>query len=303
MLAPIVLFVYNRVEHVKKVIEHLGACEMASSSVLYIISDGAKKEDEEKVAEVRKYIKTIIGFADVIVEERENNYGIEKSEIEAITRLINKYDKLIILEDDLVVGKYFLEYMNKALDKYEDNKEVFYISGYMYENIRSNIPDTVFSKLPSTWGWATWKDRWDRFQMPPEHPETIYNNKELLYKYCYDNSYADFGAMLKTQALETKYTWDICWYVSMFYNNGLVLLPKNTLVANIGFDGSGVHGDDAGYGGKVKNIDFKVMSYPDAIEENPKHRKILARNIRKWSLKRRIKAKIIRGWNRCILRK
>ena len=297
MMAPIVLFVYNRLDHVMRVIEHLSACELASESILYVVSDGAKPGDERKVEEVREYLKTISGFVDVIVEERESNYGIEESEVEAITRLINIHGKLIILEDDLLVGKYFLDYMNKALDKYVNEKDVFYISGYQFGYIK-NMPQTAFSKLSCTWGWATWKDRWDKFEMPPIHPEEIYNNPQRMYEFCYDNAFKDFGTMLVSQAENNEFTWDICWYINMF-NNGLVLLPRQTLVYNMGFDGSGVHGDNSGSPismGKVSNS--KIMFYPDEISEKCEYRKMMAKALKRWTLKRKLKGRV----NRCMLK-
>lgn len=132
MLAPIVLFVYNRLKHTRIVVEHLARCDLADKSFLYIISDGPRNGDEEKVQAVRRYCKNIQGFRRVIVEEKEENWGIERSEVEAITRLIGEFGKLIILEDDLKVNSGFLKYMNEGLDRYKEEKEVFYIGGYMY---------------------------------------------------------------------------------------------------------------------------------------------------------------------------
>lgn len=112
-LAPITLFVYNRPDHTNKTIEALKKNKFAKESELFIFSDGPKKqEDASKVKEVRKYLKTIDGFNDVFIKESEKNKGLANSIISGVTEVINKYRKVIVLEDDLITSPVFLEYMN-----------------------------------------------------------------------------------------------------------------------------------------------------------------------------------------------
>ena len=120
-LAPIILFVYNRPEHTKKTLESLKINELASESSLFIFSDGSKNENDKKsVDEVRKYISTISGFKEIKIILREKNLGLADSVISGVTEVIEKYGKAIVLEDDIVTSKYFLKFMNEALDFYED---------------------------------------------------------------------------------------------------------------------------------------------------------------------------------------
>lgn len=300
MLAPIVLFVYNRMEHTRIVVEHLAKCELAEKSLLYIISDGPKNGDEEKVHAVREYCKSIRGFEQIVVEEKEENWGIERSEVEAITRLIGKHGKLIILEDDLKVNSGFLKYMNEGLDRYEKEKRVFYIGGYMYGSLPSALPETMFLKMPSTWGWATWKDRWDKFEMPPRSPQKIYLDKEERYLYTYDDSCPVWGEMLEQQSKVDDYTWDVCWHVSLYRNGGLVLLPRDTMVYNIGFDGSGVHKATGGEVDSTWNEDGGFQGVlPKKVEEKKIYRKVVGYMLKmrynRHPMKQRIKKMIMRS--------
>ena len=164
-LAPIILFVYNRPEHTKKTVEALKSNLFASESLLFIFSDGYKNQNDKRAVEdVRKYISTISGFKEIKINLKDNNLGLANSVISGVTEVINKYDKAIVLEDDIITSKYFLKFMNEALDFYEEDKRIYSISGY---NFPIKIPESYQHKIyisprPSSWGWATWKDRWEK---------------------------------------------------------------------------------------------------------------------------------------------
>ena len=133
MNAPIVLFVYNRLEHTRLTVEALQKNELANQSELFIYSDAAKNKNEQfKVYNVRKYIDNIDGFKKVTIFERKKNLGLANSIIDGVTNIVNKYGKIIVLEDDLVTSSFFLRYMNDALTKYKGNKRIWEVGGYVY---------------------------------------------------------------------------------------------------------------------------------------------------------------------------
>ena len=107
-LAPIVLFVYNRLWHTQQTVEALKKNKLADQSKLYVYSDGAKNEGTKiEVQKVREYIKTINGFSEVEIIEREHNYGLANSIIDGVTKVVKNHGKIIVLEDDLVSGPFF----------------------------------------------------------------------------------------------------------------------------------------------------------------------------------------------------
>ena len=164
-LAPIVLFVYNRPWHTKQTIEALQKNELAKDSELFIYSDAPKnKEAEKQVKEVRDYIKTISGFKKVTIIEREKNYGLAKNIIEGVTEIVNKYGKVIVLEDDLITSPYFLRFMNEALNFYENEEKVWHISGWNYPIDTNGLGDAFLWRLMNCWGWATWANRWKYYE-------------------------------------------------------------------------------------------------------------------------------------------
>lgn len=243
-LAPIALFVYNRQDHAHRTIEALKMNTLAKESELYIFSDAPKDQEAiESVAKVREYLKSVSGFKSVTINERKENFGIEKSIITGVTELINKYGKIIVLEDDLVSSPDFLSYMNEALELYKDEEKVYSITGYSFTTnslgVRAN--NTYFLNLSSAWSWATWKNRWSIFENTSSEDANILKiNKDVRSKFNIDDSY-NYAGMLEEQLSKGATTWDIDWYWSTFKKGGLTLYPQKALVNNIGFDGSGVH--------------------------------------------------------------
>ena len=241
-LSPIVMFVYNRPWHTQKTIEALRNNELASESELFIYADNAKnKKINNQVLKVRKYIKKIEGFKNVTIIEREKNWGLSKSIIDGVTKVINKYGRVIVMEDDLVVSPYFLMYMNASLCKYVDEVKVIQIAGYMFPlNIDIN-EDALFLPLTSSWGWASWKRAWDLFDINATSYEQLKNDSLLRERFNLNGAY-DYYSMLENQLDGKIDSWAIRFYLTSFLSNSLILYPRETLVINNGFDGTGTHG-------------------------------------------------------------
>src|SRR5215813_11349424 len=162
-LPPIVMLAYKRKDTLQRTVEALKNCFLASECELYIFADGAKgKKDQKKVDEVREYLKTIDGFKKIHIHLAEKNRGISVSIIEAVTKIFSKTDRVIVLEDDIMVTRNFIHFMNESLSRYQDEDSVFSISGYNYpfKAKKNEHYDAYFLPRACSWGWATWKDRW-----------------------------------------------------------------------------------------------------------------------------------------------
>jgi GT2 family glycosyltransferase len=123
-LAPILLFTYNRPSHTRQTLEALLNNKLAKESELFIFSDGYKNDnDKENVLKVRNIIHSIEGFKQVHIIENAYNFGLAKNIIEGVTQVIDKYGKMIALEDDLITSPYFLTFMNEALEKFENEEK------------------------------------------------------------------------------------------------------------------------------------------------------------------------------------
>jgi len=265
-LAPIVLFTYNRPWHTIQTVEALKKNELAQDSELFIFSDGWKNEnDKPKVLEVRDYLKTIDGFKKVTIIEKDKNWGLAANIIDGVTKIVNEYGKVIVLEDDLVTSPFFLKFMNEALMRYKDEEKIMHISGYMHPIRKKGVPDTFFLKPTSCWGWATWKRAWKYFERDPEKQINLLNKKQKR-DFNLNNSY-DYWLQVKLNYKGKLYTWAIFWYLSVYLQGGLSLHPRDSLVKNIGLDASGTHV------GKAPEYEVELSmkdswEFPNIIEEH-----------------------------------
>ncbi|MCF7560323.1 hypothetical protein L3X39_06690 [Sabulilitoribacter multivorans] len=242
-LSPIVLFAYNRPMHTKKVLDALAINPEAKESELYIFCDGPKlkisSDGLNNINEVVNIAKSENRFKNVYVRINKKNKGLAKSIIEGVTEVVEKYGRIIVLEDDIEVSSGFLKFMNDALKLYESNDNIMHISGYMYPH-KEDLPETLFFNVPLCWGWATWSNSWQRFS-----EDSIYLWNELKHK----KKFKDFdkfgGDYLSSQLAHNitgkLNTWFVKWHASVMLQKGYTLFPRKSMVQNIGFDNSGVH--------------------------------------------------------------
>jgi hypothetical protein len=265
-LAPIVLFVYNRPEHTKQTVEALQKNELAIESELFIYSDAAKNIGvKAKTDEVRKYIKSINGFKRVTVIKREKNWGLAASIIDGVTKIVNEYGKVIVLEDDLVTSPYFLKFMNDALELYKDEEKVWHISGWNYPIKIDGLDDVFLWRLMNCWGWATWKGRWKHYEKDADKTISEFN-KEDIKRFNLDSA-QNFWNQVTGNKEKKINTWAIFWYVAIFKKDGLCLNPSQTFVENIGHDGSGVNcGESEAYAANISM--HKDIKFVSKINEN-----------------------------------
>jgi hypothetical protein len=240
-LAPIVLFIYNRPRHTEQALAALAANPLAIESDLIVYADGPKKpEHANSVREARAIIQGATGFKSISLIERKGNFGLARSIISGVTDTCNSYGRAIVVEDDLVVAPGFLSYMNLALNRYANEERIMQISGYMFPVERpQELPSTFFLKLSSTWGWATWRRAWSLFE---GDIEILINKMKSVDAYQFDvNGSYPYMATLLDQQRGLVNVWGVRWYASMFLQRGLCLHPSQSLVNNIGMDGSGEH--------------------------------------------------------------
>jgi glycosyltransferase involved in cell wall biosynthesis len=232
--APIALFVYRRPDHLARVLATLRANQEAGASILYIFSDGPKDETTARdVAQVRAMLRDLRDFGRVEVVHRENNFGLSRNIIDGVTQVLSEHEKVIVLEDDIVVGKYFLRYMNDALALYGKEERVASITGYCYP-VALPVEETFFIRGAECWSWATWRDRWATFNRNGSELLAGLNAKNLVYEFDYSGNMA-FTQMLKSQIAGLVDSWAIRWHASCFLRDMLTLYPGRSLVQNIGF--------------------------------------------------------------------
>jgi len=298
MLSPICLFVYNRLSCLKKTIESLQNNELANKSILYIFSDGPRTDNDiNAVNQVRDYIKTIKGFFDIKIVDRSENIGLADNIINGVNQVVHSHGKIIVLEDDLVTGKYFLQFMNDSLKVYEKETKVISINGYSYFDSKGS-DETYFLKTADNLGWGTWDRGWEIFEDNGQILLEKIKEKELEFEFNRNNSYP-FVEMLENQIKGLNDSWAIRWYASAFLNNKYTLYPKHSLVYHIGAS------KDATNYTKRSNDPLDVPLYNGKIEvEKIKVQEIevLGKNYNKFLLKykRSLFVRILSKLNRMI---
>lgn len=243
MIAPVAMFVYNRVDNTQKTIEHLLANTLAKDTDLFVFSDGGKDEKSWKlVNEVRTYLHKVKAEVEIshalksmtIIERPENIY-LERNITEGIAQVFESYDRIIVLEDDIVTSPYYLQYMNDAFEMYKDVPKIMHVSGFT--NLDLTSPEFYFTLHMSGWGWGTWRDRW-------QHNFVHFESREeaLQGMTPEDQDAIQYGGVFPClKSLDKRpIPWDICWEIAIYKAGGLCLTPHHTLVRNIGLK-NGTH--------------------------------------------------------------
>ena len=263
--APLVVFVYNRKDHAQKCLENLANNHHAADSDLYIFSDGAKSEKGlPKVHEVRDYLESVkdtLGFKSVNITYAEKNKGLAKSVISGVTEVINKYGKVIVTEDDLVTHVNYIDYMNEALDFYQNDEHIYSISGYCLPQLQRETDDVYFTHRGSSWGWATWADRWNKIDWSMDH--FLKNKWNPIMRYKLAKAGLDLYIMMKNQHKGVIDSWAVRWVYHQTQHDLMTVYPSHTLLHNVGFDGSGTHQQEMG-NETYDNLDavkYKLVPY------------------------------------------
>ena len=269
-LAPIVLFCYNRPEHTRQTLQALSENILADKSRLYIFCDGPKPEADEnqfrKIKEVQEIAKSKNWCSEVEVIQQQSNKGLANSVIEGVTQIVNQYGKVIVLEDDLITSKYFLEYMNTALEKYKEEMKVMQVSGHQFPVKQwKKKQEALFLPFTTSWGWATWKRAWDCFDINATGYLILKNDLRLRKKFDL-NTNGFFSGMLFRQIESSEIdSWAIRWWWTVFSKNGLVLFPSISLISNIGFGEEATHTKENIEKLKPLNSLARIAVFPESI--------------------------------------
>jgi hypothetical protein len=241
-LAPIVLFVYNRLAHTTATVEALQKNTGASESELFIYSDGAKSESgRAEIDKVRQYVHSIQGFKTIHIIEKDYNMGLSASVIAGVSEVLQQHDQVIVIEDDLITANDFIEYMNEALSFYQDDLSIYSISGYTFPSPhRDEIKGDVFLyPRPASWGWATWKNRWVKADWNMPDFDRFSKDRTAIRSFLRGGE--DMFMMLLKQQKGLIQSWAIRWAYTHYKHQAYSLYPVQSKVRSIGTDSSGTN--------------------------------------------------------------
>ena len=240
-LSPVGICTYTRINHLKMTIEALKENTLAKQTEVYIFSDAPSPGDEKKVTKVREYLFSIKGFKKTTIIERKTNCGVANC-IGGVEQLLKSYGKLIFMEDDVVTAPGFLEFMNNALHYYENDQRILSISGYTPPINATKYCADDFFVLPrfNAWGFGIWKDRYETI-IPiskKEFSNFLHNRKDVIR---FLAGGEDMLNLLLSDVEGRINALDVKAMYRQFCNNQFTVYPRQSLVRNIGHDGTGVH--------------------------------------------------------------
>jgi hypothetical protein len=245
--AAIALFLYKRPGHARRAIDSLRANTLAADSDLYVFSDGPRSPDEADLVDaVRALARAVAGFRSVTVVESRVNQGLASSIIGGVSRVFDAHSRVIVIEDDLVTSPKALEYFNTMLDRFEKIPAVHVVSGFAYPPHLMPIPrrypyDVYFTPRINTWGWATWRDRWQAVDWSASGADEVLADPRRAKAFRRGGD--DLPRLWRLHRERRIDTWAIRWDYHQFTQGGVALHPREPYVACLGLDGSGTHRD------------------------------------------------------------
>lgn len=275
MKSPIALFAWNRPYHTLRTLNSISDNSEANHTDFYAFIDGPRKSSEiQLIDNVEKIIRSFESkFKSLTVYRSDSNLSMAINQKRGISKVLSDFDSVIVLEDDIYVSKYFLSYMNNALEIYKNNKKVWHINGFNYPIKFDGEFECFFMRSMQCWGWGTWKDRWQMFQDEPLSCDPYYLkaifNKNMIKEFDLNLSKSMFWSQVEDNATgKLNNTLAIFWYGFIFIQEGLCLTPRISMTRNMGHDGSGIHSSlDKEFASTIINHK-KIKKFPNVIEEN-----------------------------------
>ena len=270
---PVLFITFNRLETTKKVFEQIS---LVKPKKLYISSDGPrsnKKDEHSIIIKIREYLLSNINWdCEIQTLFFDENKGCRNAVSSSINWLFENEKKGIILEDDCLPDPSFFNFCEQMLDKYEYDNRIWHISGYNFLNEKkfSNY-DYNFTKYINVWGWATWSDRWSKYDVNISNFNQFNLNNEIS-NFNFSKKVNKFWLRAFSEVYNNKIdTWDYQWVFTIFSNNGLSIIPQKNLISNIGFGINATHTffDHLGYSSvNLENLDKLNLTHPTFILEN-----------------------------------
>ncbi len=277
--SPILLILFNRPDQTEELLKSI---KLAEPKNLYIGIDGPRNnDDQEKINDILNLIKKYIDFeCDLKINNLNENLGCGLGPRAAISWLFDNEDSGIILEDDCIPSESFFKFCDELLEKYKEDERIWMISGdnggpILKSNYFDNF-DYTFSNVPLIWGWASWKDRWEKYDDNLNNWDkgTLYNLKYLNHVSYFEKFIV--GRICKNSSRsKVKNFWDFQMYSSMLKNNSYAVIPRFNLISNIGWGDVATHTKDENFRSYSPLQSYKKLNHNTNVEVNKKINNII----------------------------
>jgi len=231
----VAFIIFKRPDCTARVFEQIRA---ARPERLFIIADGARADvpgEAERVAAARAACETVDWPCTVDRDYAEANMGCRRRVVSGLNRVFEMVEDAIILEDDILPDPSFFPFCRELLERYREDERIGSITGFQYCQRMPDLDDSYFfSVYGSIWGWATWRRAWRRYddeisewpslKRRKWHYRALPTRKVAKYfERIWDRTYADHRA------------WGYRWFYTIRRNDFFSIMPRLSLVRNIGF--------------------------------------------------------------------
>lgn len=278
--APVLFMLFNRPKQTERVLQRIIA---ASPRALFVSADGPRKgnlTDEERCAAVRSLVDSIPKNIKVYKLYREKNLGCKKSGISALSWFFEENESGIVLEDDTLPDPSFFSFAEASLQRYRNEERVMLISGHNPLGKIGGKGDTLFSKYPFIWGWASWRRAWKTYSAYVDNWDSDFSRKNTK-AWLRSKHAVFFWRKAFHEAAKGSEVWDYQLCYSMFMRHSFALVSSKNLVGNIGFGGDAVHTinpSDSRQNVPVYSAG-SCLNFPKSINPDPAFEKAIVRKL------------------------
>lgn len=273
------MIIFNRPDKTKILFEQI---KKIKPKKLYVAADGPRNEKDLKAVEQTRSIIKVDWDCDVHYLYQEKNLGVALNPSNAMTKMFSENEYGIILEDDIYPDLSFFPFMEEILIRYKDDERFGFVSGMNPVEIK-NGDSYTFVRYGYSYGWATWKRVWDKYDFEIKSwgklRKTDWLKKKLkgVFIRMHWNEY--FNRVLGG----SNDAWDYQFMYTIISNNLLAIVPKYNISKNIGFDAEATHHTSGKVPKKFVNckaLDFPLQ-HPDEVKINIKTEKVISKKWRK----------------------
>jgi hypothetical protein len=239
METPVALFFFKRPDTTRQVFE---AIRKSKPKKLFLISDAPFWQDKAKNEECKNIVGNVDWECTVYTNYSEFNQGCDDRITSGIDWVFTYVEECIFFEDDCLPDPTFFQFCEEMLEKYRDDKRIMMISGNNFQYGRKRTEYSYYySQIFHIWGWATWKRAWKHYDHNVSFALEVIEGGWLPDLLAEPNSANFFSNILFSNYLKQLNTWDFKWNFSCWVQNGLSVMPNQSLVSNIGFGADATH--------------------------------------------------------------
>lgn len=218
----------------------LEKCALAGKTHCFIAVDyppERKMHNEHKT--ILRLCKKKWTFIKTDILVREKNLGPVENYENALSKIFRNYENVIVLEDDNIVAKNFLVFMNQALIHFAKKKACLGICGHSFSQINKKHSIDVYKAFYfSGWGCGMYKNRRSAYKSAQANKfSSCFLNPKKLYS-CLKFHPHIFRIYVESIIRKQSYG-DVNLSVHALAKNLFFCYPANTKVINRGHDGTG----------------------------------------------------------------